>query len=65
MEERREDTIKTEKSALYHAGIAGEASDIIKGRAEGKVIGVEKMIAGMRTAGLTEEQIEAILKTER
>ncbi len=65
MAERREDAIKTEKSALYHAKIAGKAEGRVEGEAIGIVKGIESMIDGMRAAGLTEEQIEAVRKAAR
>lgn len=49
-------------SDMYNAELRGEKRGIEKGKAEGREEGIEAVIAGMRLAGISEEQIEATRK---
>ncbi|MGN0609523.1 MAG: hypothetical protein ACI4J6_09975 [Oscillospiraceae bacterium] len=67
----REKALHDEATALGHArregraeGRAeGKAEGRAEGRAEGEQIGMNKAIEAMRRSGMTEEQIQAVLKS--
>lgn len=54
----REKALHDEASALKGAKEEGRA----KGRAEGEQMGIDKMIAKMKSFGMTDEQIKNIMK---
>ena len=61
----REKRLHDEATALGNARREGIEIGRAEGRVEGRAEGIEKMVAGMRAAGFTEEQIEAALKAAK
>ena len=57
----REEADLLENTRLYNAEKRGRAEGIAQGRAEG----FESLIAGMKAAGLTEEQITAAINAAK
>ncbi len=61
----REEADLLENTRLYNAEKRGRAEGIAQGRAEGIAQGFESLIAGMKAAGLTEEQITAAINAAK
>lgn len=60
MAERREDALRIEKSALYHAEARGMAQGIERGMAQGKADMLRGVIEELRKLGVSEDVIENV-----
>ena len=58
----REKALHDEATALQHAMQEGRAEGIEEGRMQGREEGTRQIVEKMRKSGMTEEQIQAILK---